>query len=695
MKNYKILNILTIFIISFVVFFFYLGFHYSNPINSSWLTTQDLISYQDGWNFFKKDIWRFPIGSLPNYGIDAGNSIVYADIIPLFAIIFKLLRGFLSNDFQYYSLWIFLSIFLQLFFSYLIIYKATKNFLYSMIGSIFFATSPLFFQRLSIHIALASHWIILFSLYIETLTEKKNIYRNLNILLSITVHFYLTLIILIFHYLFKFKEFFQTKKISFFLLDSFILGSSSIFIMYALGFFEIPPEDGMGGGYGYFSFNLNSFFNPVFTEKESWSLFLPILKYNGGQHEGLTYLGASGIIFFFIFLISLLSKNSYLYEKKMIIMVSLIFFILAVSNKVYLGDKLVFNIEINKYAYGILGIVRASGRLIWPIYYLIFLTGIIFIYKKFSKNVSTTILFLLLLIQIIDLSPGYKKYFNGKIYKEGNKLIDSIWDEIPKHYSHARTIEKTDSSNLYQKIPNYFGKNKFEKTDIFNAARRDRVRLEESLYKDLIKLSNAFIEKKSVYFIDNKQHLLFLKLILQNNPNYHFYLRDNIWIMTGKEIVKKNPTEVKFFNNLKPKLLPYNKKKNLKYNLEDSYHSVGWKKTDKGIITRGPLSALIFSLKRNTCKKTTSLNIQFNKEYQKYLNNGIKTTIFVNKINVKQINFNELNSNIFNIKIPCKIMDNNYLIEFNTSNILSARDTKKSLNPQKLGFEIFNIRLLN
>ena len=695
MKNYKILNILTIFIISLVIFFFYLGFHYSNPFNSNWLTTQDLISYQDGWNFFKKDIWRFPIGSLPNYGIDAGNSIVYADIIPLFAIIFKLFKSFISDNFQYYSLWIFISIFLQLFFSYLIIYKVTKNFLYSIIGSIFFATSPLFFERLSIHIALASHWIILFSLYIETLTKKKNLYRNLNILLSITVHFSLTIIILIFHYLFKIKEFLQKKKISFLLLDSFILGFFSIFIMYVLGYFEIPPQDGLGGGYGYFSFNLNSFFNPVDLQQESWSLFLPNLKYTGGQYEGLAYLGISGIIFCFIFLISFLFKNNFLYEKKMIIILSSVFFILAVSNKVYLGDKLIFNIEINKYIYGIFGIIRTSGRLIWPIYYLIFLTGIIFIYKRFSKNVSISILSLLLFIQIIDLSPGYKKYFNGKIFKEGIKLTDSIWDEIPKYYNYAKTIEKNHASSLYYKMPNYFGKNQFEKTDIFNAARRDRVKLEESLYKNIQQLSNGIIEKKSVYFIDRKQHLLFLKMILKNNPNYHFYLRDKIWIMTSNEIVKKNFSELNLLNDLEAKLLPYNEKTKLEYNLDEGYHSVGWKKTDKGIITRGYLSALIFSIKENTCKKTTSLNIHFNKEYQKYLNNDVKANIFVNKVNIKKIDFNQLDSDIFNIKIPCKNADNNYLVEFEISNVLSARDTKQGLNSQKLGFEILKIELLN
>ena len=226
-------------------------------------------------------------------------------------ILFPYLQSFLSYlevslqmIFNIFLYGYFFQFFLQLFFSYLIIFKFTKNFLYSVVGSIFFSISPLFFQRLGIHIALASHWVILFSFYIETLKEKKNIYRNINILLSITIHFSLTIVIFIFHYLFKFKELLITKKINFLLLDSFVLGFFSIFIMYILGYFEIPTEDGLGGGYGYFSFNLNSFFNPVDLDGESWSLFLPTLKYYGGQYEGLAYLGLSGILFFFIFIIS-------------------------------------------------------------------------------------------------------------------------------------------------------------------------------------------------------------------------------------------------------------------------------------------------------------------------------------------------------------------------------------------------------
>ena len=94
MKNNNIKSLSFLLIISLAFFSFFLGPNFSNPTNSNWLRTLDLISYQDAWNFFKNDKWRFPIGKLPNYGIDIGNSIVYADIIPLFAIIFKFLKNF-------------------------------------------------------------------------------------------------------------------------------------------------------------------------------------------------------------------------------------------------------------------------------------------------------------------------------------------------------------------------------------------------------------------------------------------------------------------------------------------------------------------------------------------------------------------------------------------------------------------------
>ena len=72
--------------------------------------------------------------------------------------------------------------------------------------------------------------------------------------------------------------------------------------MYVAGYFMIRPEDGLGGGYGYFNLNLNSFFNPSgFNNSNSfnWSTLMPKQPLNNGEHEGFSYLGIGG--FFLLF----------------------------------------------------------------------------------------------------------------------------------------------------------------------------------------------------------------------------------------------------------------------------------------------------------------------------------------------------------------------------------------------------------
>ena len=107
--------------------------------STKWLYySNESSSYQLGWNFFKNDIWRFPLGSNPNYGDEFGNSIVYTDSIPILALFFKSFKSFIPGNFQYFSFWYFICFYLQLFFSFKILKKFTNSELYSLIGSIFF-----------------------------------------------------------------------------------------------------------------------------------------------------------------------------------------------------------------------------------------------------------------------------------------------------------------------------------------------------------------------------------------------------------------------------------------------------------------------------------------------------------------------------------------------------------------------------
>ena len=107
--------------------------------STKWLHTGDDTSMQHtAWYFFKNDIWRFPLGSNPNYGAEIGSSIVFTDSIPILGLFFKLFKSFIPGNFQYFSFWYLICFYLQLFFSFKILKKFTSSVPYSIIGSIFF-----------------------------------------------------------------------------------------------------------------------------------------------------------------------------------------------------------------------------------------------------------------------------------------------------------------------------------------------------------------------------------------------------------------------------------------------------------------------------------------------------------------------------------------------------------------------------
>ena len=75
---------ITLLVISLFFCFYLLGFDNLHFSNQTWLLNGDLSQYQLGWKFYREDIWRFPLGLNPNYGITNSSSIVFSDSIPLF-----------------------------------------------------------------------------------------------------------------------------------------------------------------------------------------------------------------------------------------------------------------------------------------------------------------------------------------------------------------------------------------------------------------------------------------------------------------------------------------------------------------------------------------------------------------------------------------------------------------------------------
>jgi len=699
-KKYSIFKYQIFLIITSISFCFYLlGPNYISPLNSEWLFSGDLSTYQLGWQFFKLDEWRFPLGINPNYGIYLNSSVVFSDSLPLVAIFFKIFKNFLPSEFQYFSIWILVCVYLQLYFSFKIIYKITNNLLYSAVSSLFFGIATVFIHRSGIHLSLFGQWIILSFFYVELLDKNKFYYKNLIILLSTTIHFYFTIILLIIFFIEKVIDYFRNKKlIKSILIQTSIILFSSLFLMYIIGYFSLNLDDGLGWGYGYYNFNLNSFFNPVGQTNISeviWSNFLAKREFQNGQIEGFSYLGVSGFIFLIIFLFNMFNKrNNIIYSNIKIFTICVIFLILSTSNNIYFDQTSIINIPLNKFFYAIASIIRASGRLIWPIYYLIFIVGIIFIYQNFQKKISLLIILILLLVQIVDISKGLNQYKLGKQYDQKNNQIfvkDKIWKGLSSNYEQIRLLEPQNQSKIYYLLSKTLFEEKFLKTDIVYLARANRQKIIDMKYKivNLLDIGDLDLFHKTVFISDNINAVRHVFHIYQNKLNYYF--RDDLWIITKKKI---NYNEVDNSNNLND-VYTHNFENNNSVNFNNfKIAGIGWdrKNLSDGLILEGYKSSLFLKIYGKNCSEESLLKIKINQYYSQNPY-PINLKVFINKQFIKQILIDKKENDLL-FKFNCLNGKKNSFY-FHVENPISLFDKKNSLNRVKRSIILKNLSIIN
>ncbi len=681
MKKNTYLNQIFLLTISFIATLYLLGFDNFNFSNKNWLYLGDLSQYQIGWEFFRNDNWRFPIGSNPNYGLDLASSIIFTDSIPLFAFIFKLFKNFLPEHFQYFSIWILLSIYLQLLFSYLIIFKLTKNFYFSLIGMFFFILAPIFLNRTSIHLSQVGQWIILFSFYVEISNSKsKTLLRGINLILSSLINFYFTMMLMILNsltYLFLLIK----KKISYKnIIKEIVLIYPLLFItMYCAGYFMIRPEDGLGGGYGYYNLNLNSFFNSTGysnSDPFNWSIIIPKLSFHKGEYEGLSYLGVGGFFILF-FAISSFFKNTkeFFISKKEILSIFLIFFTLSVSHNINFGEINILSIDLNNYILGILSSVRSSGRLIWPVYYLIFILGIFFIFNYFSEKKRIIVLTIILFVQLLDLSNGLRQYYKGNLYNytSENTFDDEndFWSNLSSEIDTLRSIQFINKSDLYYDLRTIFLNYNFKKTDVVYLARYNREKIPLNNYSLIKSFLNKDLNifKKTAFLTKDLNIVKNIHFLYGKDLNYYF--RNNIWIITSKYITK--PNNIELFKDIL-------KIKNFNYGF-------GWNKHPNGFASDGNYSSIIFKIDNKNCLKKFDLKLNIENYFSK-INSDFD--LFLNK---KILSTNNLNQ--IPLDINCENIQNYHILEFKYKKPISLRELNRGLNYSKRSIILKEIEIIN
>lgn len=676
----------------------YLGIHNISLNNTNWLTNYDNISDFLALKFFINDTWRFPLGLNPNYG-GITNSIVYSGAVPILSFISKIFKNILPFNFHFFSIWIVLCFFLQLFFSFKIIYFYTNNVKYSLIGSIFFLISPTFIERIFYHLSLSAHWLILSILYFEIINNKKyiNYQRTILICLSSLIHFYFSIILYLISIIFIFDKFFKDKNYYSFLRINLIISISLLTVMYVSGYFVIPAIDSIAFGYGIYKANLLTLIDPKSVGMNySWSIILGDIYNSGGELEGFSYLGL-GIIFILIFLLYSLNKIKFFFKSNYkYLIIFAIFLVLAVSFTINMGRYEIINLTLPNILYAPFSIIRASGRLIWPSYYIIILASICLLYKV-NKNAS--LLFLFLLFQLFDFSDALKnKFFNKNLI---NTKLNLNYDKnlIANFKINEMSLKTTyieNDSKIFVQASNILINENFLSTNLFRLGRYNREELSNLRVRQYLDFNNNTVDNKSIFLIDNIDHLRELKFLFKNSE-HGFFFRNNLIFFIPNSKFLMNQKDHNGINNINFNSLKKNNIKYIKFKDPNGFLGMGWSHNLEG---RGSLTSGSWSEGYNS---SIFFN-NYNSEDIKLIKLDISSSI-ANKNDMLKVDFYLNNKKIKSIKIKNKFSQSIYLetknyLKFGPNylkiiilNPISPVSKLENVDGRLLGFKLDSIEL--
>lgn len=395
---------------------------------------EDIIQHYAAWQFYRNASWQFPLTWLDNAAVPLGAAAAWADPLPWAALFFKLLSPLLPPTFQYFGLITFLHFVLQGGFAWLLIDLIDQRYGICISGTLLFCLWPTFLERCFRHVALSAHWLILWMLYLYISGRRRQALPAISwvLLFGLIPGIHAYFLPMAFGLLCASALEYVIRQRNFWKPCGLVALCMAVALCCARSLGVIMPHSsgGVSGDYGSFSMNLNALFNPssmdLYTDsgKLDWSLALPLLPQNRRQYDGFNYLGfgvllALTVLLFFgaVRLLSgrtphrLAAVGRFLWSHIGLLIACTAFTVFAVTHTVYWNDHLLFQPPVLPQSLqGILDIFRASGRMFWPVGYLLALCCITAFSRLFPANgpyrkpLAILAVSTLLLIQLADMS---------------------------------------------------------------------------------------------------------------------------------------------------------------------------------------------------------------------------------------------------------------------------------------------------
>lgn len=506
--------------------------------NIAWLQSGDPDTHNLGWVFYRFDVWRFPLGLNPHYGLGIGSSIVYSDSIPLAAMFFKAFQWMLPKQFQYLGLWTYLCFILQALISWALMRLITKQRLLCLLGMALLTFSPAMLWRVGEHAALVSHFLVLGALYLNLAkidcVSKKYLWI-LCLSTATLTQFYILAMVTALWVADVFDEI-KLKKISFWQgFRNLLIGFLAIgFLAWIAGYFSVGVGTTIAtGNYGVGKLNLLSLVN-----SGGWSYFLPAITYKPASddlpntilafQEGYNYLGLGVIVCLCISLsrwalIKSFAKSFY-HHHPFLLFTLLILALFSISNIVSIGPWSL-EIPMPKAVISFASILRASARMFWPVYYLIVFAIFYVVIRGFPRGIAISILFIGIAIQISDTSAGWfplrEKLMKAKTSKWSTTLKHPFWGDASTRFENIFDVplRQVQAQAHWESLAAYAATNRMGTNAVY-LARYDRAKLKQENTVFDNEIASGSYKKNSIYIVDDEKIIPVLSTLNKNKDAF-------------------------------------------------------------------------------------------------------------------------------------------------------------------------------
>jgi hypothetical protein len=382
-----------------------------------------------------------------------------------------------------------------------------KQWEHVVLGTYFFCFAPIFIDRMTVHLALAGHWVILAGLYL--LFSPKSTFKHWLVLamVSMLVQPYLAIICAALFFAWMLIALLNTRAVFQFVQRLFIYIGVLFASGWSSGLFIFGLGSAQAAGFGTYSANVLAWVDPGFTwyEKALWSRYVPDQWQNAGQYEGMNYLGSGvlllaivalgyqllkgtwksrgvqvAIILSFVaafgrsgstqrdlvFLLGVLSavvcsalSKHFLSNKSTTVIYVLLFtslILIAFTYQIFIGDFLVANFTVPESIINLLSVVRTSGRMLWPVTYMLIALVIVLISRNFGREIASGFIILVIFFQVFE-SVGAVGVTKSMFTRSGptEVLVSPLWDILGEKYQNIAIVLPNDGPILYPTNPDF------------------------------------------------------------------------------------------------------------------------------------------------------------------------------------------------------------------------------------------------